>query len=90
MRLITAGVLAVLGMLSPASAAADARCLPPEAPRQIKIADASGKLVGNVLCCCATHNGGSCCKYVAFCGGFIPGCLCSGVRPDHSEHERSN
>ncbi len=31
---------------------------------------------GQVLCCCNTYNGGSCCKYVNYCGGFVPGCAC--------------
>ena len=29
-----------------------------------------------VLCCCQTSRGGSCCADVAFCGSFIPGCIC--------------
>lgn len=31
----------------------------------------------SVLCCCNTENG-MCCAYVGFCGGFVPGCVCSG------------
>ena len=32
---------------------------------------------GSVLCCCQTFNG-MCCAYVTFCGGFVPGCFCTG------------
>lgn len=30
---------------------------------------------GEVFCCCETYSG-QCCKWVTFCSGFIPGCLC--------------
>jgi len=52
------------------------QCLPPNSPQTIRVADASGKTVQNVLCCCQTGNGGQCCKYVVFCSSFIPGCFC--------------
>ena len=29
-----------------------------------------------VTCCCQTLSGGACCADVAFCSGFIPGCMC--------------
>jgi len=30
-----------------------------------------------VLCCCRTQGGGQCCANVSFCGGYVPGCMCS-------------
>lgn len=44
---------------------------------QAKANATSQQLAQQVLCCCNTYNG-SCCKYVTFCGGFVPGCMCSG------------
>ncbi len=37
----------------------------------------STQIFGEVLCCCQTWSGGQCCKWVTFCGSFIPGCMCS-------------
>lgn len=48
----------------------------------------SDQLAQQVLCCCNTYNG-SCCKYVSFCGGFVPGCMCTG-RSIESEPLDSN
>ena len=31
---------------------------------------------GEVLCCCTTISGGTCCAYMPFCTSFIPGCQC--------------
>lgn len=31
----------------------------------------------NVICCCNTYNG-MCCGETGFCGGFVPGCYCTG------------
>lgn len=54
------------------------KCVSADAPKNIMTADATGKVVENVLCCCRTYNGGQCCNYVGFCGGgFVPGCMCS-------------
>lgn len=30
----------------------------------------------DVLCCCTTFSGGTCCAQTTFCGAFVPGCLC--------------
>ena len=30
-----------------------------------------------VLCCCRVMGGGSCCAQASFCGGYVPGCICS-------------
>lgn len=59
----------------------ESECLRPTAAPRISVSDASGGVVENVLCCCATYNG-QCCKYVGFCGAFIPGCFCSGNKPE--------
>ena len=40
---------------------------------QLVMRDASQK----VLCCCRTFNG-TCCNYVYFCSGWVPGCNCTG------------
>jgi hypothetical protein len=52
------------------------QCLPQNSPQTIRMADAGGKTIENVLCCCPTSRGGQCCKYVSFCGSIIPGCFC--------------
>lgn len=53
-------------------------CVKATAPKSIRVADASGGTIQNVLCCCQNIGGGQCCKYVATCFGYIiPGCMCS-------------
>jgi len=32
---------------------------------------------GDVVCCCPTQNGGTCCAVQPFCGGIILGCFCA-------------
>lgn len=67
-------VAATMIFAVPASAAKQA-CLGPDAPKRLNIRVA-GSIANNVLCCCQKDDGGQCCKYVTFCGGFIPGCFC--------------
>lgn len=45
-------------------------CLPADAAR----VDVT---TGKVLCCCQTMMG-TCCNFVSFCGGIVPGCFCTG------------
>jgi hypothetical protein len=59
-------------------------CLSPDAPRSQTSLQADGQVAQNVLCCCRTYQG-QCCNYVSFCSGFIPGCVCSGHKPEISE-----
>jgi hypothetical protein len=46
------------------------------APKQAQCGS-STQIFSEVLCCCNTWGGGQCCKWVTFCGAFIPGCMCS-------------
>jgi hypothetical protein len=71
--IIVAAILAA----GTASAGDRAQCLRDSAPRTINVTTPAGGIANNVMCCCPTSNGGQCCKYVSFCGGFIPGCFCS-------------
>ena len=69
-RLMLATVLmVVLGFTVGPVSGVNSACLKADAP-QVNAA-------GLVLCCCRTAGGGQCCNYVAFCGSFVPGCLCS-------------
>ena len=34
-------------------------------------------LMNKVMCCCTNVFGQTCCAWVDFCGGYIPGCLCA-------------
>jgi hypothetical protein len=81
MRAILASILAVsLTALAYAGTPPDQsqQCLPKNSPQTIRVTDAEGQTVQNVLCCCATYNGGQCCKYVSFCtGSYVPGCVCN-------------
>lgn len=78
-----------LFLATPAEAA-DRSCVAPENPKTITLADASGQVVQNVLCCCPTYNGGQCCKYVMSCmGGFVPGCFCSAAKPEQAPEKPS-
>lgn len=31
---------------------------------------------GQQTCCCTTITGQTCCAYLTFCGGIVPGCPC--------------
>ena len=60
-------------------------CLSPMSAESKQSLLSDGQVAQQVLCCCQTRNG-QCCKYVGFCGGFIPGCLCSGNAPEINEN----
>lgn len=59
-------------------------CMSIEGAQQLAFSENTG--AGNVLCCCRTMNG-QCCNYVSFCGGFVPGCFCSGVHSEPSDRD---
>lgn len=69
--LVAAILVLCLAALAPALSAAQ-NSLPACAPPVFLDSDA-----GYVLCCCNTFSG-TCCAYVSFCAGYIPGCLCTG------------
>jgi len=82
LQLFTSAIAALVLASSAMASGRDAQCIRGDAPPKIYVADASSKVVENVLCCCATGNG-QCCKYVSFCGGyFVPGCFCSGHKAE--------
>jgi hypothetical protein len=82
--LVSVGLNAGLALASDQGA-----CLEATAPQTKSILNADGQVANQVLCCCQTYNG-QCCRYVGFCGSFIPGCMCSGHKPETNENQDAN
>ena len=66
--------------LEPADEPTEAACqFGADAPETRTLAGLDGEedTVQEVLCCCSTYTGGTCCNYAIFCGSIIPGCFCN-------------
>jgi hypothetical protein len=88
-QLFTCFLIAVGLNLGVAHASDQGGCLDATSPQTKSILNADGQVANQVLCCCQAQRG-QCCAYVSFCSSFIPGCFCTGNKPEINENQDAN